>query len=254
MKYKGKKITLYKLLGAEHFQKIVFKVEKLKYYILDKLFPNIEKWYFKECDRKRDNKLKRCKSDKEKQNIIEFYRFEKLKFKKELNKKENRNYHIDFNNPFEFRTYLELNKKIHIKGLIGNTLLSIILITISIILSNPYPVLLYSVLGYELICALINFECINLQNYNLSRLEEERMQLFLNKMSEKKKETFNKNMSQGSKVIGNAFRKSVDIPKIDDIINSITNKEEAKELLNYARKHLNSLKKETKKLERKKTL
>ena len=38
-------------------------------------------------------------------------RFKKLSFKKEINSKQNRNYHMDLNNPSDIKKYLEYNKR-----------------------------------------------------------------------------------------------------------------------------------------------
>lgn len=74
----------YELLGATLFQKIVFKVETLKFIILDKFFPNSQKKYNKYCDVKCQKACKKVSSEQEKQMIINYYKFEKLKYKKEL--------------------------------------------------------------------------------------------------------------------------------------------------------------------------
>ena len=47
----NKKIKLYERLGAEKFQDLVFVVEKIKFKIIKKFFPNIEKWFDKRCDK-----------------------------------------------------------------------------------------------------------------------------------------------------------------------------------------------------------
>ena len=45
------KLKIYTLLGAEQFQKVVFILEKLKYQIIQKFFPNIKVYYEKQCDK-----------------------------------------------------------------------------------------------------------------------------------------------------------------------------------------------------------
>lgn len=232
------KIELYKLLGAEIFQKIVFKVEEIKYFFIEKFLPNIDKWYYKKCDNIRDKKLLKTTTEEERKKIIEKCRSDKLKFKKELVRKENRNYHLDINNIEETINYLKMNKQIHKRGLIGNGILTTLLLPITIITSNIFFVL-FTI--YQLISAIINFECINLQNYNLCRLNDEKTRIVLEKVIKKNKDSFEECMSEGKKVIGNSFRNSIDIPSKDDIINNINSKEEAVELLLYLRKHLKSL-------------
>ena len=50
------KEKLYRLLGASWFQKVVFKVEDLKFKFIDRFCPNIDNWYCNYCD-KRVHKL-----------------------------------------------------------------------------------------------------------------------------------------------------------------------------------------------------
>ena len=246
MKYDKKTMERCRKLGALQFQKLVFILERAKYYIVDKFFPNTVDDYIKRLDKRMSKELEKCKDDKEREEIVNKYRFAKLKYKKEINKKENRNYHVDLNNPLEFVKYLEKNKKIHVNGLKSNFIVSVIAIIISILLDNPFPVFMNCLLGYEAISAIINFECINLQNYNLCRFHDERMQRVLKKQEDKKRKDFEKNMGEGKKVISKAFSNTDYIPTIDEVIDQITTKEEVQELLNYAKKELNKKKKNSK--------
>lgn len=249
MKYDKKTMELSKKLGALQFQKLVFLLERVKYWVVDKFFPNTIDDYSKRLDKRMSKELKKCKNDEERIEIVNKYRFAKLKYKKEINNKENRNYHVDMNNPLEFIKYLEKNKKIHVNGLKSNVIVSVIAIIVSILLNNPFPVFLNCLLVYEAISAIINFECINLQNYNLCRFHDERMQRVLKKQEEKKRNNFEKNMGEGKKVIGKAFSNTDDIPTVDEVIREITTKEEVQELLNYAKKELNKKKKNNNKEE-----
>ena len=238
----NKKIKRCEKLGALQFQKIVFFVEKIKYEIIDKFLPNLEDWYNKQYDKRRDRLLKQCKTEEERQNIINYYRYEKLKFKKEINKKKNRNYHIDLNAPNDFKEYLSFNKNIHVKGLRSNIIFSSIIILLSIIFSNPFPVLLGILLTYQGICAIVNFECINLQNYNLCRFEDEKMQKVIKRIVEKQEKEIREEMIEGMRVISTTFRKTDDIPSMDDVIANINTPEEALQLLRYVRKQLKLVK------------
>ena len=237
----NKKIKRCEKLGALKFQKIVFFVEKIKYKLIDKFFPDLEKWYNKKCDERIKISLKKCKNENERRSVIEIYRNEKLKFKKEINQKENRNYHVDLNDPNAFKNYLEFNKNIHVKGLKSNAIFSSIIILLSIIFSNPFPVLLGILLIYQGICAIVNFECINLQNYNLYRFEEEKMQKVIKRLEEKNAKEIDEKMINGMKVIGTTFRKTDYIPSKDEVIKEITTNEERLQLLYYARKQLKSI-------------
>ena len=124
MKYDKKTMELSKKLGALQFQKLVFLLERVKYYVVDKFFPNTVSDYSKRLDKRMSKELKKCNNDTERIEIVNKYRFAKLKYKKEINNKENRNYHVDMNNPLEFIKYLEKNKKIHVNGLKSNVIAS----------------------------------------------------------------------------------------------------------------------------------
>lgn len=242
MKYDNNKMKWCKRLGALQFQKLVFLLEKVKYWIIEKFFPNTVEKYNKRLDKSMYKKLLKCNSEKERKEIINKYRFAKLKYKKEINTKENRNYHIDLNHPTEFINYLENNKRIHVNGFKSNIITTFIGIIICLILNNPYPIIFNSFLFIEFVSAIINLECINLQNYNLCRFHDERVQRILKNQEEKKKNRFEKDLSEGKKVIGRAFEKTSDIPTLDEVISQITNKREIEQLLGYAKKELNKKK------------
>ena len=234
MVYNEKNKNICEKLGALQFQKVVFKVEKLKYRIIKKLFPNIYDWYTKRCDVIMNRKLKRASDENQRKYIIDFYRKEKMLFKKELETEKNRNYHIDYNNIYDIIDWLEKNKKIHVKDLEKN----LIIILILLMLSSIFPIFSISFIIYELICVFVNIECINLQNYNLCRLNDDKVKKYFNRVEQKKEEYFEKNMSNGINPISRAFIRGIDIPSIDDIIDEVTNKEEAVELLKYVKKRI----------------
>ena len=147
----NKKIKTCELLGAKQFQKVVFLVEKIKYKIIEKFFPNVEDWYNKRCENRKEFLLKKCKTEEEKEKINDFFKMEKMKFKKELIYKENRNYHVDCNNPNKIKEYLNINKNIHKKSLISNLVLTILITLFIIIFPVKYPILFYIFLGYQTI-------------------------------------------------------------------------------------------------------
>lgn len=238
-----KKIKICEILGAKQFQKIVFSVEKLKFKMIDKFFPNLENWYNTRAEKRKEFLLKNCKTEEEKNSINEFFQMEKMKFKKELIYKENRNYHINFNNPNMIKEYLNINKNIHKKSLIYNILLTSFISLFCLIFSLKYPILLYIFLTYQSVNAVIDLQCINLQNYNLYRLEEEKTKKIISKIEEKNQKEIEEKMSEGIKVISNTFKKSNEIPNKDDIINNVSSNEEKLQLLYYARKQLKLLQK-----------
>lgn len=98
-----KKKKLYERLGALWFQKVVFKVEDLKFKFIDKFCPNIDKWYSKQCDKKVNKLCSKNISIEEKNKIKYEYNLRKLRFKREIVEKKNRNYHFDMNNASSFK-------------------------------------------------------------------------------------------------------------------------------------------------------
>ena len=154
----NKKMRRYELLGAEKFQNFVFGVERVKFKIIKKCFPNFIHFYDKFCDFQKKRLLKKAKTEAQKKKAIEKVKFAKLAMRKELIEEKNRNYHINQNKPTEIIKYLNWNKQIHQRGLIKDGVLIVLLIG-GIILQIPGTKLL---LVAELLSAGINFECINI--------------------------------------------------------------------------------------------
>ena len=91
-----KRINRCEKLGAEWFQEIVFKLEKLKFKVLKKYFPNCTKKYDKHCDKKCQKELKKAKSEEERKLIIFHYRELKMLFRKEINTEQKFDFSIHF--------------------------------------------------------------------------------------------------------------------------------------------------------------
>ena len=111
-----KKIAFCDKLGAKKFQKVVLKAEELKFKVIKKLFPRFIEHYDKYCDRRRDKALKKASTAEEQKRIVNDYRNQKIAMRRELNREQNRNYHMDENKPTEFLYYLNWNKDVHKKG------------------------------------------------------------------------------------------------------------------------------------------
>ena len=226
--FKKDSLKIYELLGANFFQKIVLKVEKIKFIIIDKFFHNSQQSYDKYCDIKCQRDCKKASSNEEKQLIINNYKLEKLKYRKELITKKNRNYHLDLNQPEETLSYLKLNKKIHIKGLkkdIGFIIGSLLLLVVpnEIIFSIAISSIIFNSLFL-----LIDFQCVNLQNYNIKRLEINRQRL--EKLANKRQERNIKKYGDAAKVIANELTKTDTIPTPNEIVSNANTLEELKQM------------------------
>jgi hypothetical protein len=248
---KKNKEKIYVLLGALKFQKIVFIAENLKFKLIDKI-PSFVKLNEKLIDIYCNKNLKKANSEEEKNHIREICLKQKLYLRKEINIKQNRNYHYDENNPLNFINYLNINKKIHVRGLTNNIITIILFSTIFIVFPNllSKELFLFIILS-QLLFSFINFQCINLQNYNLERFNNERIQKLLLRKEKINKEKNLKRYLNCSKKISNLMTETNDVPTIEIARNCLDNIEEKQELLNLAimqRKKREKLLEERKKL------
>lgn len=218
------KMKLYKRLGAEQFQIVVFGVERLKFKVLKTVCPNFIKYFDKFCDFRQKRAIKKANSEEEIENIKTNFKFEKMAMRKEFNQEKNRNYHMDTNKPTEIYKYLEWNKKIHKRGLIKNAI-TIPVLTVGTVIQFPGALLL---LIAELIGAGINFECVNIQNYNMCRykLMEERLKSREEKIKQRNIEEY----KDASKVIAETIQEKEKLPTIDEIVGNIESKDQLEQL------------------------
>lgn len=208
----NKQMKICKKLGAVQFKKIVFIVEKIKFKALKKLVPNYLKYFDKHVDKLTKKRLKEAKTEEEKQIIIYKSKIDKMQERREFYQEENRNYHIRKENPTQIIKYLELNKKIHKNGLVGNAIFG--LLTIPGLIFGSKLALIFLV--FEIIEAIINFECINLQNYNIYRLTKVK-----DKIEKKEKAKIERDSvlyKEISEDIHKVVMEKDEIPTIDDIL------------------------------------
>ena len=219
-------LKLYEKLGAVQFQKVVFKVEKLKYKLLKKLVPNHIYYYDKHIDKITKRKLKKVNTETEKKEIIYKANVDKMKERKDFYQEQNRNYHMSKDKPTEIIKYLKLNKKIHENGIIRNIIFTFLTIPF-VILESKFAILF---LILELISAYINFQCINLQNYNICRLEK--IENKLHQIEERRRESDLKKYNEISKEIHQAVVEKENIPTIEEIIDRANTPEKLAQLKN----------------------
>ena len=207
-----KKIDLCKKFGAVQFQKLVFIVEKVKFKVLKKLVPNYLKYFDKHVDKMVAKKLPYAKSEEEKLAILYKAKIDKMQERREFYQEKNRNYHIHKDNPAQIIKYLENNKKIHQNGLIKDAIFGTIMIP-GIVLGNELAIIIFIL---ELISAGINFECINLQNYNICRLTKIKDRMV--EREERKRKIDAEKYKDISKDIHEAVMEKDEIPSIDEIL------------------------------------
>lgn len=219
-----RKLKLYERLGALRFQKVVLKVEEIKFKIIKKCFPNFIYHFDKYCDRQQRRALKRAKSEDEIKEIRNRTKLAKMAMRKELNEEKNRNYHLDPKKPTELLGYLHWNKQVHKRGLIKNAILVPIIIT-GIVFHVPGAIAL---LVIELCSAAINFECINIQNYNICKLE--RLQPILARREEQSTRKSIEQYGEAAKVISKSIEQSESLPTFEEIIANIDNVEQLRQM------------------------
>lgn len=221
-------IRINELLGAKIFQKFVFKIENVKYDIIEKWMPNIDRKHSERCEKLLNKRLLNSTTEEEKKQLIHYYINERLTFRRELNLRENRNYHINIDNPSKFVSYIKNNRRIHVKGIVKNAILIAGSTVVLIYGENLLQTMGLVVLTYNSLEAFINFQCINLQNYNLKRFENSKDKLL--KLAERRQQRDISLYSEISKVISNEFDDRNDIPSLEQIQSKITTKEELQQM------------------------
>ena len=231
----NKKIKLYEKLGAEKFQNIVFSVEKLKFKVIKKCFPNFLKHYDKHCDRTEKRLLRNAKTEEEIKDIKRSIQFSKMAIRKEMNQEKNRNYHMDSSRPTEIYKYLEWNKSVHEKSLIADGVL-IVLTSIAIAcgLTIAIPVLIA-----EIINAGIDFECINIQNWSICKYK--RCEEAIKKKQFRKISHNIDNYGDVASEIDKAISNSEKLPSTGEIISNIEDQEKLDQMMRLIEEGLKSI-------------
>ncbi len=255
-----KKIALCDKLGAKKFQKVVLKAEELKFKVLKDLFPSLPDKYEQHLKRKRDKDLSKATTEEEREKIIENYHKLLLEWKKEIKREKNRNYHMDENAPTEIMQYLEWNKKVHQKGLITNAavitgaavllgaepMLAETIIEqapeISAFISTYLTPIALSAIGIESLSAFINFQCVNIQNSHIYRFKI--MQDRLQKKEQRRNDELVSKYGALAPVYRRCREKSIELPTIQDLINSCETPEELQQLKQMVQARISVNKKE----------
>lgn len=217
-----KKIELCEKLGANKFQKVVFKVEELKYKVIKTFFPRYIEWYDKLCDRKKKKELKKAKTKEEQKKIIDHYRMQKMIMRKEFHREQNRNYHMDPNKPTEILHYLNWNKDIHMKGILKNAIaIPALAITAAF---GIWPTVVLPFLALEVGSLFVNFQCVNIQNCNIYRFKQR--EETMKKLEERRNKRNIEQYSEAGSLVTRTMEKTEEIPSLSQIIDSIQTKEE----------------------------
>lgn len=184
------KAKLHEKLGAKKFQKVVGKVDNTKYKLLNKLgekrvLPIIDKL----IDRRYMKYFEEAETDEERRLLEEDYKRSKVLARKQIKIGKSMNYYEGVDKRTElFPFYLSRNKMAHQNALIvdGIVLGSGILLkelvsvvtpfllpipiigTIGVPILSAIPIIM---IGYQSFAIPKNIQCINIQEYNLSRMK-----------------------------------------------------------------------------------
>lgn len=207
------------ILGAKIFKKFVYKVEEIKFNLLrgklSFLNPMVEKRLYKQKE-----KLKNKTKDDELKKIIELkYKESLILYRKELVTGMNRNYHINTDSSTDFIQYLEFNKRIHKNNIKKRIIYNIIFLILGILSSGSLSILLFSILGINTLTGFIDFQCVNLQNYNIARYSKVKDQI--KRKRQRQLENYQKKYGKAIKYVSSELEKSESLPDLKTNLRSL---------------------------------
>ena len=215
-----KRIKRCERLGAKQFAKVVKKVEKHKFKLLQKIYPNYTNKINSMFDKREAKLLKRCKTEEERKRVREEISLQKMLNKREDNYEMNRNYHVFRHRFSELINYLNYNKAVHMRGMLIDSIALPVLTALSFV--NP---IFIPLVGLDLVSLAINFECVNLQNYNIYRFEKNKD--IIMKKEQKAIQNTQAHYTEGVKIINKVIDSEEKTMSANDRLKEIeSNKEE----------------------------
>ncbi len=259
-----KKIELCKKLGADKFQKVVFKAEELKFKFIRKFIPRyiehmdkLYDWIGKkelESSKKSLKRYKRIKEDTIQRLSRTTSEEKKARIKKRANRKLKRikqriipaeviKKNVQSNKILMRKEYyLSQNRNYHMDLDRPTEMLSYleynkrvhmnglkrnaVFLPIFTGLSIAFPIVT-PLAAYELASTFINFQCVNIQNCNIYRYKK-REEKF-KKVEERRTQTNVRDYGNVSTIVSEKLKEKEDeLPTIDEIIESVRNNPEAR--------------------------
>lgn len=165
------KAKLHEKLGAKRFQKFVKKFDKAKFKFIKRIIKEdrMLKWSDRLAEYTATKKMKKAKTEAEKQEIIDNMRRGKVLVRKQLKEERSINYYQGVDKRVEnFYKYISRNKNIHKNSLKMNGALLGVSIGLGI---AGVPILPFILGGYQVIAGFKNFQCMNAQDYYLCSLQ-----------------------------------------------------------------------------------
>lgn len=165
------KAKLHEKLGAKRFQKFVKKFDKAKFKFIKRIIKEdrMLKWSDRLAEYTAAKKMKKAKTEAEKQEIIDNMRRGKVLVRKQLKEERSINYYQGVDKRVEnFYKYISRNKNIHKNSLKMNGALLGVSVGLGI---AGVPILPFILGGYQVIAGFKNFQCMNAQDYYLCSLQ-----------------------------------------------------------------------------------
>ena len=211
----------------KEFKKVVFGLEKIKYKVFKKF--HIDGFVLKKLESSRDKLLVQAKNEEEKKKVAFWYKHNLMLIKRENNREENINYHLDKDNPEETLFWLNVNKKIHKRGLKFNFIklpIYILLLSMNNAVGNIPLINILFILGLtkETISLIINGSCVMLQNYNIDRVKK----YIAGPYKKRKEKIEKKNLEYAplTEVTSKVMDRSDSLPTPEEMFNSLTTNEQ----------------------------
>ena len=165
------KAKLHEKLGAKRFQKFVKKFDKAKFKFIKRIIKEdrMLKWSDRLAEYTAAKKMKKAKTEAEKQEIIDNMRRGKVLVRKQLKEERSINYYQGVDKRVEnFYKYISRNKNIHKNSLKMNGALLGVSVGLGI---AGVPILPFILGGYQVLAGFKNFQWMNAQDDYLCSLE-----------------------------------------------------------------------------------
>ena len=239
------KTKLHEKFGARKFQEIVRKFDQKKFQLFNKIknrkrnnvIDKILLKFRKEnkptiieriTNYQEEKMLKNATTEEERQQIKENMIRSKNLIRKQIKEGKSINYYEGIDRRVEmFPEYLKLNKKKHQNALKKDIAVIGACIATGLI---GIPFLPIAVGTYQVLAAIKDLQCINLQEYNLARIKTIEKKL-VEKNMQKMQQQYNENQ-EAIESLQKAKKQGQNIYSIDGLIDSINNVEALKQLRN----------------------
>lgn len=141
---------------------------------------------------------------------------------------------------------MECNKKVHLNRIKKDICMLVGIPVLSVLLGNPLPTIIAILMLANVASLAINFECVNLQNYNLYRFQNEKTYQILEKVEERRRNNNLEKLGSSIVPVAKAVTEEVALPTVDQVVSKITTVEQATRLKEYVQQQYKYLEQQTK--------